>query len=283
MMRHSALQQPPLPRQVLMAFESWRPIAPEPGNRPPQGLVKTVRGVAALGTRRFDMNASGFWLTSYSAALRVFSLTRGLLALVGIAAVAAVALPGPREALIRDVAALTRPVAEGAAGNVTAGPIHAGATESAREREQRAVTEFIAGRYRVAQEAVAGFVASAYRAGAGHRVDPLLVLAVMAVESRYNPVAESVLGAKGLMQVLAKFHQEKLLEHGGEAALLDPDVNIQVGTQILREYLHRFGETETALQMYAGAFDEPTSQYARKVLAERARLEQTVARQRRAA
>lgn len=229
------------------------------------------------------MDASSFWLTSYSAVLRVISLTRGLLALVGVAAVMAVALPGPREALLRDVAALTQPVAEGVAGNVTAGPIHAGAREGAREREQRAVTEFIAGRYRVAQDAVAAFVAAAYRAGAEHRVDPLLVLAVMAVESRYNPVAESVLGAKGLMQVLAKYHQDKLLEHGGEPALLDPEVNIQVGTQILREYLRRFGETETALQMYAGAFDEPTSQYARKVLAERARLEQTVSRQRRAA
>jgi soluble lytic murein transglycosylase-like protein len=80
------------------------------------------------------------------------------------------------------------------------------------------------------------------------------------------------------MQVIPKFHGEKLLEHGGEAALLDPQVNIQVGAQILREYLRRFGETETALQMYAGAFDEPTSGYAVKVLAERARLEQAVGR-----
>lgn len=196
------------------------------------------------------MDASSFWLTSYSAVLRVLSLTRGLLALVGVAAVAAVALPGPREALLRDMAALAAS-SDGSGGNVTAGPIHAGARESAREREQRAVTEFIAGRYRVAQEAVAGFV------------------------------AESVLGAKGLMQVLAKYHQEKLLEHGGESALLDPEVNIQVGTQILREYLRRFGETETALQMYAGAFDEPNSQYAFKVLAERARLEQMLKQSRR--
>jgi soluble lytic murein transglycosylase-like protein len=81
------------------------------------------------------------------------------------------------------------------------------------------------------------------------------------------------MGAKGLMQVIPKFHPEKLVEHGGESALLDPHVNIQVGAQILREYMRRFGETETALQMYAGAFDEPNSQYAFKVLAERARLE----------
>jgi soluble lytic murein transglycosylase-like protein len=95
----------------------------------------------------------------------------------------------------------------------------------------------------------------------------------MAIESRYNPVAESVMGAKGLMQVIPKFHLEKLLDHGGEAALLDPEVNIHVGAQILREYYRRFGDQESALQMYAGAFDEPTAQYANKVFAERARLE----------
>ena len=89
------------------------------------------------------------------------------------------------------------------------------------------------------------------------------------------------MGAKGLMQVIPKFHPEKLLEHGGEPALLDPEVNIQVGAQILREYLRRFGETETALQMYAGAFDEPTSGYAVKVLAEHARLEQMLKQLRR--
>jgi soluble lytic murein transglycosylase-like protein len=91
------------------------------------------------------------------------------------------------------------------------------------------------------------------------------------------------MGAKGLMQIIPKYHPEKLLEHGGEQALLDPDVNIQVGARILREYMRRFGETETALQMYAGAFDEPTSQYAVKVLAEKARLLQVLARARRQA
>ena len=135
----------------------------------------------------------------------------------------------------------------------------------------------------LAQGAVEGFVASAYRSGSEWKVDPLLILAVMAIESRYNPVAESNMGARGLMQVIPKFHLEKLLEHGGEAALLDPQVNIHVGAQILREYLRRFGETETALQMYAGAFDEPNSSYAFKVLAERTRLEQAVGRSQRRA
>ena len=210
-------------------------------------------------------------------AARALSALKASLAAVGLAALAVFfALPAQREAFLSQ-----HPLGALAAWNdsfalpalVAAGTIQLPGTESAAEREQRAVTEFIAKRYRVSDQAVAGFVSAAYRAGAENSVDPLLILAVAAIESRYNPVAESVTGAKGLMQVIPKFHLEKLLDHGGEHALLDPEVNIAVGAQILREYQRRFGDTETALQMYAGAFDEPTSQYANKVLAEKARLE----------
>jgi len=223
-------------------------------------------------------------MSGLTATIRVLSMARGLFALVGLAAVLAVGLPGPREVLINEVSVAARAgqgyVANGLAATAVV-PVSDERAEGALELEQRAVTEFIAKRYRVADQAVGRFVASAYRAGREFKVDPLLVLAVMAIESRYNPVAESFMGAKGLMQVIAKYHPDKLTEHGGEHALLNPEINIQVGTQILREYLRRFGETETALQMYGGAFDEPTQQYAGKVLAERARLEQILRRSRR--
>ena len=224
-------------------------------------------------------------LPGLAGAVRLYSAARTLLALVGLAVVLAVGLPAPRDFLLRQVAYWTdawEVQASGITAGITAGTIQPG-SESASLREQRAVSEFISKRYRVAQDAIAGFVATAYRAGSEWKVDPLLILAVMAVESRYNPVAESQMGAKGLMQVIPKFHGEKLLEHGGETALLDPHVNIQIGAQILREYLRRYGETETALQMYAGAFDEPSSGYAFKVLAERARLEQMLKQLRRTA
>jgi soluble lytic murein transglycosylase-like protein len=217
-------------------------------------------------------------LPRLAGAQRLWSAARAMLAMLGLAVLVAATLPAARETLLRQTA--WTEAWEDPSANVTAGTIQSGA-QSAQDREQRAITEFLAKRYRVAQDAVAGFVATAYRVGGEWKVDPLLILAVMAVESRYNPVAESNLGARGLMQVIPKFHPEKLVEHGGEGALLDPDVNIQVGAQILREYLRRFGETETALQMYAGAFYEPNSTYAFKVLAERARLEQALKQARR--
>jgi soluble lytic murein transglycosylase-like protein len=238
--------------------------------------LKMIESTEMIG---FTMRLPGL-----NGALRIWSAARALLALLGLAVVLAAALPAPREALVRQLAAWAESWDEEAASvpAIAAGTIQPGAASHA-VREQRAVAEFISKRYRVAQDATAGFVATAYRVGGEWKVDPLLLLAVMAVESRYNPVAESNMGAKGLMQVIPKFHADKLAEHGGESALLDPHVNIQVGAQILREYLRRVGETETALQMYAGAIDEPTSGYAFKVLAERARLEQMIKQLRRAA
>jgi soluble lytic murein transglycosylase-like protein len=91
------------------------------------------------------------------------------------------------------------------------------------------------------------------------------------------------MGARGLMQIIPRYHPEKLEPHGGELVLLEPEVNILVGAQILREYQRRFGDLETALQMYAGALDEPTSQYANKVFAEKARLDELKVRTRKSA
>jgi soluble lytic murein transglycosylase-like protein len=204
---------------------------------------------------------------------RLYSVAKAGLALVGLFALGGVALlPIERHLLMPGLPSLADEVMPETSA-VAAGPIPPIVVETAQEREQRALAEFIARRWRIAESAAVSFVSIAYRAGRQHSLDPVLILAVMAIESRYNPVAESVMGAKGLMQVIPKYHLEKLLDHGGEQALLDPEVNIHVGAQILREYYRRLGDHELALQMYAGAFDEPTSQYAAKVFAERSRLE----------
>ena len=208
-------------------------------------------------------------------ARRFYQALKSLLALIGLAALAAYfALPQRPTLPLAAVLPSFAPVAPAKAADEPApGALPAALADAALEREREAVADYIAKRYRIADNAAASFVSIAYRAAEQHRLDALLVLAVMAIESRYNPVAESVMGAKGLMQVIPKYHQEKLFEHGGDHALLEPEVNIFVGAQILREYQRRFGDTETALQQYAGALDEPTAQYANKVLAEKARLD----------
>jgi len=220
-------------------------------------------------------------------ASRAFEALKSLFALAGIAALVGVfvlPLMGRPVPLMAGLPASFVPI-EAAAAEEIDGALPAAVVETPLEREQRAVAESIAKRYRIADAAAAHFVSVAYRAADQHRLDALLILAVMAIESRYNPVAESVMGAKGLMQVIPKYHQEKLYQHGGDQSLLEPEVNILVGAQILREYQRRFGDLETALQMYAGALDEPTAQYSAKVFAEKARLDalRQIARKQRSA
>lgn len=234
-------------------------------------------------TSSMEATGNSIRFAGFAAAVRLFAVTRAVLSLVGLAALLLLGLPQSR-ALLRlpDSAPVVAPAAaqDGPAAQVRAGAIHAKPAPSAQQRAEAAVAQFIAKRYRVANEAATRFVAAAYQAGQRFGVDPLLIISVMAVESRFNPVAESNVGAKGLMQVIPKYHPAKVSQHGGPNALLVPKVNIQIGTQILHEYLRRFGQLDAALQQYAGAADEPTAWYANKVLNERSRLERVVKRSR---
>jgi hypothetical protein len=144
------------------------------------------------------------------------------------------------------------------------------------DRAQQALVRYLARRFMVDGEATEDTVRAAYRAAGAVGLDPLLVLAVISVESAFNPFAESGMGAKGLMQIIPKYHRAKLLEVGGEEAVLDPQSNIAVGTRILQEYVYRTGTLEAGLQFYNGASRDGTAQYAQKVMAERLKLEEVL-------
>ena len=151
----------------------------------------------------------------------------------------------------------------------------AGASAPARaepDAVQQALTRHLSRRFLVAGAMTERIVDAAHRAALEVGLDPLLVLAVISIESRFNPIAESVMGAKGLMQIIPKYHREKLNAAGGEDAVFDPESNVLVGARILQEYVHRTGTLEAGLQYYNGAFWDGSAQYASKVMAERARL-----------
>lgn len=141
---------------------------------------------------------------------------------------------------------------------------------------RRVLVDYLTRRFSIAAAPTTMVVETAYRAAEESGLDPFLVLAVISIESRFNPFAESVMGAKGLMQIIPRYHRARLLEHGGEEAVLDPESNILVGAKILQEYVYRTGTLEAGLQTYNGASRDATAQYAQRVLAERARIEQAV-------
>ena len=139
--------------------------------------------------------------------------------------------------------------------------------------QQQRVTQWLAKRYRVANDATNMLVSAAYLTGKEVQIDPLLILAVMAIESRFNPFAESPVGAQGLMQVMSKVHREKFAELGGTHAALNPVANIRVGALILKEYVARGGSVEAGLKRYVGAAAMDNDDgYGAKVLGEYDRL-----------
>lgn len=136
---------------------------------------------------------------------------------------------------------------------------------------------YVQRRYKVSQDALIPVFEVAQLIGTERRIDPMLILSIIAIESRFNPFAESAMGAKGLMQVIPRFHTDKLPAGATERSLLDPVVNIQVGVKVLEEAIRRQGGLVAGLQQYAGSSD-PDGAYASKVLAEKERLEQAARR-----
>lgn len=142
-------------------------------------------------------------------------------------------------------------------------------------RQQQRVTAWLSKRYRVASDATNMLVSAAYLTAAEIKLDPLLILSVMAIESRFNPFAESPVGAQGLMQVMSKVHRDKFEELGGVKAALNPVANIRVGSLILKDYVTRGGSVEAGLKLYVGAGASDTDYgYGAKVLAEYQRLKE---------
>ena len=147
--------------------------------------------------------------------------------------------------------------------------------------KMRAALEFVARKYHVSSEALEPVFIAAQQSARETGVDPLLIVSVISIESRFNPYAESVVGAQGLMQVMPQWHQDKIPEGMGSTALFDPEVNVSIGTQILRESIRREGGLIAGLQQFAGASNDPELGYANKVIAEKQQIEAAIGRIRR--
>ncbi len=148
--------------------------------------------------------------------------------------------------------------------------------DPARELEKARVTKWIARKYKVSHKAVRKIVDISFEAGEKFEVDPYVIIAVMAIESSFNPFAESSAGALGLMQVMPKVHKEKFEKYGGLDNSIDVKVNIYVGTEILKNYLLRYGNFQRALRAYVGVSQTSKSRYPKKVLRVRERLKKLI-------
>ena len=234
------------------------------------------------------------WSSVIKAARGVLTTAQHTLTVFGLSAVAMIALLYSRPDFAKRVSDFLSPQqsapAPVVARNASIQLVAARATETVEvantdakaaskpTRQQKYVTDWLSRRYRVAGDAANMLVSTAYTTAHEMKLDPLLILAVMAIESGLNPFAESPMGAQGLMQVMSKVHHDKLQEMGGMQAALNPVANIRVGSLILKDYVTRGGSVEAGLKSYvgAGAFENDDG-YGSKVLAEYNRLKQVSA------
>jgi soluble lytic murein transglycosylase-like protein len=194
--------------------------------------------------------------------------------LIAPASTAAVAVSASAPAAPQLAALTPAPVATAAAPAPVAAPTTAqDKALLGNQKQQQFVTSWLSKRYRVAGDAADMLVSTAYMTAHDIKIDPLLILAVMAIESGLNPFAESPVGAQGLMQVMAKVHHAKFQQMGGSA--FNPVANIRVGALILKDYVNRGGSIEAGLKTYVGAaaFDNDSG-YGSRVMAEYSKLKQ---------
>lgn len=141
-------------------------------------------------------------------------------------------------------------------------------------KQQAAVALWLSKKYNVAPEPVSAIVSEAYNVGQRSKLDPTLILAVVAIESGFNPFAQSHVGAQGLMQVMTQVHSDKYQSFGGKFAAFDPLANLRVGVKVLQDCIRMAGTIEGGLKSYVGAANsEDDGGYTAKVMAEHARLQ----------
>ena len=217
----------------------------------------------------------------------MLEVSHNTLALVGLAALA-VGIFAASRADVRqqfEVVALewlqTRQEArEEASGNMLAalaepdaGSRATAADMKALTRQQALLATWISRRYKVATEPVAALVQESWSIGQRAGLEPTLILAIMAVESSFNPFAQSTVGAQGLMQVMTRVHDVKYEAFGGTRAAFDPISNLRVGVQVLRECIARAGSVQEGLRFYVGAaLQDGDGGYATRVMLEQAHM-----------
>jgi soluble lytic murein transglycosylase-like protein len=110
-------------------------------------------------------------------------------------------------------------------------------------------------------------------------IDPLAVLGIIAIESEFDPLAVSPRGAMGLMQLRADTARELAEDLGiawrSDDLLLDPDVNVLLGSFYLSRLINRFGDIDAALaafhdgpgrvQLFKGQGESVPLEYANRV------------------
>lgn len=225
----------------------------------------------AVSTLACDVREGFVEITRHSLAvigLAVVGVTLTLLARPGLQQQASETLMGWLELRQVEQTAILETPATTAAARPTAAPMQD------LSSDQVAVARWLSSKYKVSPEPLAALVTEAWALGERSQISPTLILAVMAIESRFNPFASGSQGGLGLMQIEPEAHTSALSSFGGRLAAFDPLTNLRVGTRLLQGLINDTGTLEDALRQYALASGQgKNDQYVDRVLAEQKLLD----------
>lgn len=136
-------------------------------------------------------------------------------------------------------------------------------------QNQAKIASLMAEKYKVDLQTLKSYVSHAVIVGKEVSIDPVLIIAVMAIESNFKATVQSPVGAQGLMQVMTSVHANKFIPYGGVEAAFKPEANIRVGAYILKYLIAQAGSLSGGLRSYVGASTNSDGGYAAKVLNER--------------
>ena len=128
-------------------------------------------------------------------------------------------------------------------------------------------------------QTVSRIVAASIESGEEFSLEPTLLIAMATHESNLNPEASSSAGARGLMQVMPNFHQDKLKGRNPS----NIETSIWVGAEIFHNCQKRFKwrqDKTQAFACYSGFTPSTVAPYQRKVESLHANLNKALVRAR---
>lgn len=138
-----------------------------------------------------------------------------------------------------------------------------------RHKEIERLTQHVVQNNRIPSPFAKEIIHTVYTECEKEKIDPILFLSLIEVESSFNQYAKSHVGAIGLSQVMPIYHKSKVDDiKKNNLDLWSIKGNIKVGVQVFSEYLKvSKGNTIEALQRYNGSLNDKTRKYSNKVMA----------------
>ena len=112
------------------------------------------------------------------------------------------------------------------------------------------------------EEEAQTIVESSVKWGKKFGIEPSLILGLMLAESTFDKHAISNVGAFGLMQVLPRWHTEKIKvarDTLGQPDPFDIDTNVFLGTWVLKDCMKKYSSVDNGLKCYNGSVGMDTN------------------------